>query len=300
MCGCDSMLVSMTGYGQASLENEGYRINIEIRSVNHRFSEINVRIPRQFLLIEERLKKAVNEYVQRGKVDVFVTVEGEGLVTRKLEVDWSLVDDYFSIYKQAQQKLNIEQQLSLEKLLLHPDIVTIYEKEASTASVIEDIVQTAKVAANKLLKMRQSEGQVLANDLKARLNTLATVTNDIANHAPTVVSQYETRLLKRVLEFVNGKLEIDESRIMTEVAIFADKASIDEEITRLISHIEQFHTIIDATDRVVGRKLDFLVQEMNREANTIGSKSNDLHINKQVVELKAELEKIKEQVQNIE
>lgn len=295
------MLVSMTGYGQAFLENENYRISVEIKSVNHRFSEIMIRMPRQFLFLEDKLKKQVSQYVQRGKIDVFLSVEGEGLVERKLQVDWNLVAEFYQVHEKAQVKLGVNQQLTLEKILLHPDVVTVLEKENQSETFVEQIISTTEKAASQLLQMRLKEGESLVNDLKHRVETLLMLVADIATNAPIVVDFYRNRLVKRVDEFLKGKLDIDESRILTEVAIFAEKANVDEEITRLNSHLEQFKAILESVTRTsVGRKLDFLVQEMNREANTIGSKSNDIHINRQVVEIKAELEKIKEQVQNIE
>jgi uncharacterized protein (TIGR00255 family) len=295
------MLVSMTGYGQAFIEKENYKINIEMKSINHRFSEITIRMPRQFLFLEEKLKKTVSKYVQRGKVDVFLTVEGEGLVQRTLQIDWNLIDEFKEMHEEAERRLGVFQQLSLEKLMLHPDVVSILEKENQSETLAFEIVATTERAANELLEMRLKEGSSLYQDLKQRLARLISLSNDISVHAPSVVEAYHNRLLKRVDEFLAGKIEIDEGRLLTEIAVFADKANIDEELTRLNSHIEQFLTVIEAENNIpVGRKLDFLVQEMNREVNTIGSKSNDIHINKQVVELKAELEKIKEQVQNIE
>lgn len=295
------MIVSMTGYGQAFMENKNYRINVEIKSVNHRFSEITIRMPRQFLFLEDKLKKRVSQYVQRGKVDVFLAVEGEGLVQRKLQVDWDLLTEFYQVHGKAQEKLGVNQQLSLENMMLRPDVVTVLEKENQSASFVEQIVRTTEKAAVQLLQMRQKEGESLVTDLKQRVEKLLMLVADVTTYAPKVVDFYRNRLINRVNEFLEGKLDIEESRILTEVAIFAEKANVDEEITRLNSHLEQFLSIlVPVTRAVVGRKLDFLVQEMNREANTIGSKSNDIYINRQVVEIKAELEKMKEQVQNIE
>lgn len=295
------MVLSMTGYGQAFIERETYRIHVEMKSINHRFSELNIRMPRQFLFLEDRLKKQVNQYIQRGKIDVFLTLVGEGLVERTLQVDWNLLNEYYKIYHKAEDELGIKQQINLEKLLLHPDIVTVVEKENQSETLISDIVAATERAALALVEMRQKEGMSLAVDLKQRLETIDSLTSKIALYAPKVLEAYYERLVKRVQDFLTGKLDIEENRLLTEVAIFADKANVDEELTRLNSHVNQFLSIIEQrNDLAVGRKLDFLVQEMNREANTIGSKSSDIHINKQVVELKAELEKIKEQVQNIE
>lgn len=295
------MIVSMTGYGQAFMESEGYRINVEIKSVNHRFSEITIRMPRQFLFLEDKLKKQVSQYVQRGKVDVFLAVEGEGLAQRKLQVDWDLLTEFYQVHAKAQEKLGVNQQLSLENMMLHPDVVTVLEKENQSETFVEQIVTTTEKAAVQLLQMRQKEGESLVADLKQRVENLLMLVADVKTYAPQVVDFYRNRLINRVNEFLEGKLDIDESRILTEVAIYAEKANVDEEMTRLNSHLEQFLSILVPVARVsVGRKLDFLVQEMNREANTIGSKSNDIHINRQVVEMKSELEKMKEQVQNIE
>jgi uncharacterized protein (TIGR00255 family) len=295
------MLVSMTGYGQAFEENEKYKINVEMKSINHRFSEITIRMPRQFLFLEDKLKKQVSRYVQRGKVDVFLTIEGEGLVERKLQVDWNLLQEFYQLHKETEEKLSVNQPISLEKLILHPDIVTVLEKENQSETLVSEIIATTEKAAIELLQMRKNEGISLTIDLEQRLGKLMNLSFDISTYAPKVLEAYHERLVRRISEFSEGKIDIDEGRILTEIAIFADKANIDEELTRLNSHIEQFSAIIKMPDNTpVGRKLDFLVQEMNREVNTIGSKSNDIHINKQVVELKAELEKIKEQVQNIE
>ena len=295
------MLVSMTGYGQSFIKNENYRINVEMKSVNHRFSEVTIRMPRQFLFLEDRLKKSINQFVQRGKVDVFLTVEGEGLVERTLQVDWDLLKEFYLTHERAQEKLAVTQQLNLEKLLLHPDVVTVLEKDNQSETLVELIASATKKATEELLKMRQKEGSALAVDLTQRLKKLGAVVANVEEHAPGVIEAYQQRLLKKMEELLDEKLEVEESRVLTEVAIFADKANIDEELTRLKSHLEQFMFIIEQHESgVVGRKLDFLVQEMNREVNTVGSKSNDIYINKQVVELKAELEKIKEQVQNIE
>lgn len=294
------MLVSMTGYGQAYGEVDGYRINIEMRSINHRFSEVNIRIPRQFLFLEDRLKKTIGKYIKRGKVDVFISVEGDDLVQKTFEVNWALFDEFQQLFHEAQTKTNEKQQLSLNQLLLHPEITTVCEKEATSDMLIKKLVEVTEQAAINLYEMRKSEGNSLAKDFVKRLNMIGSIVDEIATRAPNVVVDYRSRLLKRVEDFLDGKIEVDEARILNEVAMFADKANIDEELTRLNSHSKQFYTIINGTESVVGRKLDFLVQEMNREINTIGSKANDLTISASVVSLKAELEKIKEQVQNIE
>ncbi|MGO4887839.1 YicC/YloC family endoribonuclease [Anaerobacillus sp. MEB173] len=293
------MIVSMTGYGYESINNELFKVTVEMKSINHRFTEIMVRMPRQYMSIEDKIKKIVSQYVKRGKVDVFVTIEGQGLFKRSLEVDWDLLEQYTALSDEVKAKYNIQDNLTLQQLLLHPEIVSINEQESGVDTVQSILLEATQSAAAKLYKMREREGLSLYEDLKGRIHKLSSITEGLVVHAPKVIESYQERLLKRVTEFLEGKLEMDESRIMTEVAVFADKANIDEELTRLKSHLQQFLLNIENSG-VVGRKLDFLVQEMNREMNTIGSKANDLHISKQVVELKSELEKIKEQVQNIE
>ncbi|MCD8502473.1 MAG: YicC family protein [Bacillaceae bacterium] len=294
------MLVSMTGYGQGYGEIDGYKISIEMKSINHRFCEVNVRMPRQFLFLEDRFKKIVGKYIKRGKVDVFISVDGDDFVQKSFKVNWDLFDEFQYLFNEAKTRINSNQQFSLEQILLHPDITTICERETTSENLINQIIRLTEFTANNLFAMRKNEGDSLAKDLIKRLNTIDFIVSEVATRAPNVVVDYRNRLLKRVEDFLDGKMEVDEARILSEVAIFADKANIDEELTRLNSHLKQFISIINDTESVVGRKLDFLVQEMNREINTIGSKSNDLQISTQVVSLKAELEKIKEQVQNIE
>lgn len=294
------MLISMTGYGQALAEIDQYKVSVEMKSVNHRFSEVNIRMPRQFLFVEEQLKKMVSRYVKRGKVDVFITMEGDDLVEKSFEVNWDLFDEFHQLHMQAQAKLKQKRELSAEQLLLHPDITTIREKETRSETLVRQLLNTTEQAAQELFLMRQNEGKSLSEDLISRINNVISITDNIAIKAPTVVNDYRHRLLKRMEDFIAGKCDIDEARLMNEVAVFCDKANIEEELIRLQSHSKQFLSIINQQDSVVGRKLDFLVQEMNREINTIGSKANDIHISTQVVELKAELEKIREQVQNIE
>ncbi|WP_257008147.1 YicC/YloC family endoribonuclease [Bacillus sp. FJAT-45350] len=294
------MITSMTGYGQAKLEQGNYVVTVEIRSFNHRFSEISVRIPRSFLHLEDQIKKTIQTFVHRGKVDVYISIEGEGLVKRMLDVDWELLKQYIKTANEMQNitgaTLNMP---SVDTLLLHEQIVSVREEEATDEAINGLVLETTKLATEKLFDMRRLEGHALYKDFKVRIDKMTETTKQLSLYAPTVSENYQKRLEKRMTDYLKGKLDVDESRILTEVAIFAEKASIDEEITRLLSHLNQFLSIINEGG-VIGRKLDFLVQEMNRETNTIGSKANDIHISKQVVDLKSEIEKIKEQVQNIE
>lgn len=291
------MVISMTGFGRSRVESDSFSVNVEVKTVNHRFCEINIRMPRQLLKIEDKIKKKLNQQIRRGRVEVYVSIEGEGAVTRKVHVDWKLIEEYYQFIKLAHERYELEGKVSLQDLLNRSELLHIEESEVGNET-LENLVLTATEQAVNLLKqMRIAEGEELKKDLLASLSQIETNVTELQNYAPLVVQLYKERITKRMQEFVNGM--IDESRILTEVAVFADKADINEEITRLRSHIQQFiHTLNE--NEPIGRKLDFLVQEMNREANTIGSKANDSNIAKKVVEIKSLLEKLKEQVQNIE
>ncbi|WP_209122441.1 YicC/YloC family endoribonuclease [Alkalihalobacillus sp. BA299] len=293
------MITSMTGYGQAVLDNGRFKVSVEMRSYNHRFFEVMVRMPRQLLPIEEQLKKAVQSQVNRGKVDVFINIDGEGLVKKRLDVDWDLFNEYIHIANEMKKQANFTTEPTVDGLLLHDKIVSVHEQEQTDEGLFSLLTKATKEAALKLVEMRQREGRTLYADLKTRVEFVKQLVYELRQYAPKVADHYRSKLQKRVEEFLQGQVEYDESRLLNEVAFFADKTNVDEELIRLDSHTVQFIKIIE-DGGVVGRKLDFLIQEMNREVNTIGSKANDIHISRQVVELKSEIEKIKEQVQNIE
>lgn len=291
------MVISMTGFGRGKAESDSFSVNVEIKTVNHRFCEMNIRMPRQLLKIEEKMKKKLNQHIRRGRAEVFVSLEGEGIITRELRVDWKLIDEYFQTMKQAQKLYGVEGTITLQDLLNRSDLIYIEESEAGNEE-IDDLVLAALAESALMLKqMRIAEGEELKKDLLVILAQLETNLLELQNLAPQVVQAYKDRLIKRMQEFTGGQL--DETRILTETAVFAEKADINEEITRLKSHIGQFIQTLNDLDPI-GRKLDFLLQEMNREVNTIGSKANDSFIAKMVVEMKSLLEKLKEQVQNIE
>jgi uncharacterized protein (TIGR00255 family) len=291
------MVISMTGFGRSKTNSSSISVNVEVKTVNHRFCEFNIRMPRQLLMIEDKLKKKLTQHIRRGRVEVYVSIEGESAVTRSLHVDWNLIEEYYQFIKQAHEKYNIEGTLSLQDLLNRSELIHIEESETGNEE-LENLVLTATEEAVILLKqMRIAEGAELKKDLLSSLSQVEVNLQHLQQQAPIVAKVYNERLVKRMQEFLNG--QIDETRILTEVAVFADKVDINEEITRLKSHIGQFIQTLDDQEPI-GRKLDFLVQEMNREVNTIGSKANDSTIAKKVVEIKSLLEKLKEQVQNIE
>jgi uncharacterized protein (TIGR00255 family) len=291
------MVISMTGFGRSKAASDVFSVNVEVKTVNHRFCEMNIRMPRQLLKIEDRMKKKLSQHIRRGRVEVYVSLEGEGVVTRKVHVDWKLLEEYYQFIKQVREKYDVEGTVTLQDLLSRSELLHIEESEAGNEELENLVLQATEEAANVLIQMRMAEGEELKKDMHALLAQLETNVVDLQKFAPLVVQSYKERLTKRMEEFISGQL--DETRILTEVAVFADKADINEEVTRLKSHIQQFLLALRSMDPI-GRKLDFLVQEMNREANTIGSKANDSNIAKLVVDIKSLLEKLKEQVQNIE
>jgi uncharacterized protein (TIGR00255 family) len=291
------MVVSMTGFGRGSVEAEQVGVTVEIKTVNHRFCEFHIRMPNQLLKIEANLKKSLANHIKRGRVEVYVTLGGQAAVNRGVKIDWELLNQYFSYITEVKNKFDLSGEVTLSELVNRPELIQIEEKDTENEFLETLVLQAVSLATDELVQMRIREGKALELDVKGNIERLQARSQHIREFAPIVVEQYRERLLKKMDEFVGGQLE--ETRILTEVAIFADKADINEELTRLESHIEQFFKILQLKEPI-GRKLDFLVQEMNREINTIGSKANDSKIAMEVVEMKSLLEKVKEQVQNIE
>ncbi|WP_307474681.1 YicC/YloC family endoribonuclease [Cytobacillus purgationiresistens] len=290
------MVASMTGYGQGKKENKYFSITIEVKTVNHRFTEYFLRMPKQFLKLEDQIKKKLGQYIKRGRIEVYATIEGRGMNRRKVSIDWELLEEYYQSITQVKKKYQLNSEPAIQDFL-RDDLISIIEVEEGSEEIDQIILSAVAEAAEKLKNMRLDEGLELEKDLRHQLDLLGSCTKRLYELADAVVNQYEDRLKKRMQEYSSGM--IDESRIITEVAIFADKADINEELTRLTSHRNQFAKALDLQEPV-GRKLDFMIQEMNREVNTIGSKANNSTIASEVVEMKGLLEKMKEQVQNIE
>lgn len=287
----------MTGFGRASGHIHSCLFTVEMKSVNHRFLDIHLKMPKQLMNVEDKIRKLISKSISRGRIEIYINVEGEFLTTKSIHVDWDLLDRYVTSFQQMKKRYSLEDQLSFQHILALHDVMDIQEETASSSTFENDILELINVAITDLSTMRNVEGEQLVADLKLRLSKLSKINHQLEKLAPIVVENYRERITKRVSEFVSGT--IDENRILTEVALFADKADINEEITRIHSHIHQFIESLTSNEPI-GRKLDFLVQELNREANTIGSKANDSQIAKNVVELKSLIEKLKEQVQNIE
>lgn len=295
--GCDFVVSSMTGYGRSNKSTDGLSVTIELKTVNHRFSEHQLRIPRQMIRLEDKIKKVLASRIKRGRVELFAGIEGEGAVSRKVNVDWDLLDEYYQYIMQIKERYHLSDGPSITDLASREDMLSIQEEDAADGKLEAMVIEAVEEAAERLISMRKAEGAELEKDIRIQLDKLQACLAQLKSLAPLVIKQYGDRLEKKMTEFLGE--QIDQNRILAEVAVFSDKADINEEITRLESHIGQFGSTL-LLDEPVGRKLDFLLQEMNREANTIGSKANDSSIAREVVEIKSLLEKMKEQVQNIE
>ena len=292
------MIKSMTGFGREQGIVDGYEIQVEIRSVNHRYFEFSSRLPRSFSYLDEKLKSFVSERVSRGKVEVSVTISKTEGVEAEIEVNQEIAAGYVNALRNANIKLGLNDDLSLSDITRFPDVFKIQKVQDDEEVVWNAVKQVCFEALNKFIDMRITEGQKMYEDISSRLDFIEEKTNEIEKISPLISESYKNRLYSKIKETLEDR-DIDEQRVLTEVAIFSDKIAVDEETVRLHSHVSQFRGLINSSEPV-GRKLDFLVQELNREVNTIGSKAQDLSVTKTVVELKSEIEKIREQIQNIE
>ncbi len=293
------MLNSMTGYGRSEKQNGNFACKAEIRSVNNRFIEINTRLPKYLSALELPLKKLIKSKCARGSFDLSLTLEKDDATGADLEIkpNMGLATQYFDAFKQIKSELGLESDLSIEALLAVKDIVKA-EPPTLDTSQEEMILETTEEALLALIKMRQEEGNNLQKDLSGRLQDILKLTQSIQDRQPVVLAEYRNRLNDKIKLLTEG-IELDETRLAQETALMADRCDISEEITRLGSHLEQFNDMFKKTEPI-GRKMEFITQEINRETNTIGSKSVDFQISQNVIEIKSILEKIREQIQNIE
>jgi uncharacterized protein (TIGR00255 family) len=292
------MANSMTGFGRGEASGNGYQLSIELRSVNHRFLEIIVRTPRHLIGFEERIRKTLQDKYQRGRIEVYVNVVETEERKRSVKVDNDLALSYDKTLKDLALALHTTYETDIYRLVAFPEVLSIEEPEIDLESLWETCAEALKTASVSFGQMRRNEGEKLTLDLLQRLDLITENLQLIAERAPYVVLDYQERLQDR-LQTLLGEVEVDATRLANEVAYFADRASITEELVRFDSHLAQGRDALRSNDSV-GRRLDFLVQEMNREINTIGSKANDLKIGQQVVSVKSELEKVREQIQNLE
>lgn len=289
---------SMTGYGKGVSKRDGKTITIEIKTVNHRFLDCNIKLPRNFLFVEDRVKKAVSSAISRGHVDLYLTYEQSSTDEGAYTVDLELANNYLTAVRQLENGTGLANDVTLSTLLRVGDIVIRQQSVEDEDLLAEMTLEAASEALVNLKVMREKEGQSQKADIASKLGTIEACLDRIKEFAPKVVEDYRALLNARIAEVVEPSL-VDKQRLATEVALYADHCAIDEEITRLSTHISNMRSLLEATEPV-GRKMDFLVQEFNRETNTIGSKANDMRITKEVLAIKNEIEKMREQAANIE
>ena len=293
-----AMAMSMTGYGRADISSEEFDITVEIRSVNHKFFEFSVRMPRSFGFAEDKLKKLCQSRINRGKVDMFINVADRSQNNVKLEVNHSLAREYVDAVKELGETYGLNSDISAATLLRFPEVFTVTKASLDEEHVWEMLSEVANRAIDEFLAMRCQEGEKLKEDVLSRMNTILGYVETVEARSPETVVKYRARLEEKMRELL-GDVKIDEQRLITETGIFADRIAVDEETVRLRSHFKQMSNML-SQDGPIGRSLDFLVQEMNRETNTIGSKCQDIDISHIVVAIKSEIEKMREQIQNIE
>ena len=292
------MVKSMTGYGRARETRSGRDITVEVRSVNNRYLDCTVKMPRAYIFAEDAVKTRVQKAVSRGKVDVFITIDTSAADEAVVKLNRPLAQGYYKALCEINEACGLESEITASAIARFPDVLTVTKAEEDLESVGADICEVLDEALASYNQMRATEGKKLAEDIGGRLTTIETLTGKVEERSPETVREYREKLTARMQEVLQSTT-IDESRILTEAAIYADKIAVDEETVRLRSHVSQLRDML-LSDEPMGRKMDFLIQEVNRESNTSGSKCNDVAIARDVVALKAEVEKIREQVQNIE
>lgn len=292
------MIKSMTGYGGAKGSCQGLEISVELKSVNNRYLDCNVRLPRNFLFAEEGLKSKVQEHISRGKVDVFVSVDSREADEMLVSVNEGLAKAYIDAVSLIADKFSLHNDLSALAVSRFTDVLSLEKKEADKEAITLALSQIAEEALDEFDAMRSREGERLREDISKRLDCIEGLVTEVELRSPETVKEYRAKLYKKMCDVLESST-VDEQRILMEAAVYADKVAVDEETVRLRSHIAQMRGMLD-TGSPIGRKMDFLIQEFNRESNTIGSKCGDSDIAKKVIELKSEIEKIREQIQNIE
>ena len=291
------MIKSMTGYGKANISKNLREYQVEVKSVNHRYLDVSVKMPRSLSYLEEEIKKAVSAKVTRGKVDVFITFNNNSLEGREIKINTEIARMYIKELRDLAESEGIVADIPVTEISKLPDVLTIQNNQ-DDETIKNELLEVTNKAIENLVGMRQVEGEKIAQDLLARIQDIEEKVKKISSLSTGLIDEYVVKLNTRIKELLQDQ-EIDEARLAQEVVIYADKCSIEEEVTRLNSHIYQFRELLN-TNEAVGKKLDFMIQEMNRETNTIGSKANNLEITNEVINMKTQLENIREQVQNIE
>ena len=291
------MIKSMTGYGKGNISQNLRNYQVEIKSVNHRYLDISVKMPRVLSYLEDEVKKIISSKVKRGKIDVFITFENSSTEGKEIKINNEIAKMYIDQLKKLAQEENILSNIEVTEISKYPDVLSIQNVQ-DEEQIKKELIETTMIATDKLIQMRQTEGTKMAEDLLQRIQKIEQKIEEISELSTGLIEEYVVKLENRIKEILKNQ-EVDESRLAQEVVIYADKCSIEEEVTRLKSHISQFEKLLNS-DETVGKKLDFIIQEMNRETNTIGSKANNLDITNGVIDIKTEIENIREQVQNIE
>lgn len=294
------MIKSMTGFGRCEAQINGREITVEIKSVNHRYFEFSCRTSKGCGFLDDKLKSYVNSRVSRGKIDMFVTVGANDEAPAEVTVNHQLLSGYLKAMKEISETYGVENDSTVVSLSRIPDVFTVHKAPDDEEQITNDVLSVAKTAVDSFIAMREAEGDKMKADILHRADTILSIVSEIEERSPQTVAEYEERLLERIKQTLEDyEVEIDEQRVLTEVAVFSDKVAVAEETVRLRSHFAQLEKFLEYSEPV-GRKIDFIIQEMNREANTIGSKVQDAVLAHKVVDIKGEIEKIREQVQNIE
>lgn len=292
------MLKSMTGFGRAKHEDNSREYIIDIKSVNNRYSDISIKMPRSISFLEEKVKQKVANAISRGKIEVFITFNNYSDKGKNIRINSELAKKYINEIKQLADDTNSTQLINIQDILKLPDVLNIQIDDEAEETIWSELEIALTEALNKFISMREKEGTKIREDLENRISLIERNVYNVANISDTLVQEYIVKLEKRINEILKNNI-VDESRLAQEVVIYSDKCSIEEELTRLKSHIIQFRDLLNSNN-ANGKKIDFLIQEMNRETNTIGSKANNLQITNYVIEIKTELENIREQIQNVE
>ena len=292
------MIKSMTGFGRAQETVDGMTVTVELKSVNHRYFEFTAKVPRTYGFLEEKLKSFLNARVSRGKMECYVSIENLEESDMEVVVNPSLAKDYVDALRTLSETFGLKEDYSAISIAKFPDVLTLRKALADEEKIWNAVQKVTELAVERFVTMRETEGEKLRADILSKADTILEHVAFVETRSPQTVREYHEKLRQRMEELLENT-QVDEQRLLTEAAIFADKIAVDEETVRLRSHISQLREFLNA-DEPIGRKLDFLVQEMNRESNTIGSKAQDVEIAKRVIAIKAEVEKIREQVQNIE
>lgn len=294
------MIKSMTGFGRCRTVLHGREISVEIKSVNHRFFEFSCRTPKGYGFLDDKLKTLVNSRVSRGKIDMFVTVGTAEDTPAEVKINHSLVSGYINAMKEISETYGIENDVTVTAISRFPDVYTVSKAPENEEEITADVLEAANTAIDGFIAMREAEGEKMKADILGRAEVILATVDEIDERSPQTVKEYEERLLDRINKtLLDYNINIDEQRVLTEVAVFADKVAVAEETVRLRSHFAQLSKIMES-QTPIGREIDFIIQEMNREANTIGSKVQDAEIAHKVVKIKSEIEKMREQIQNIE